>query len=152
MWSCCTSKQLSVEPRPRYNTIQYEFEFVRDNYLTIHRKVHDFAEAGPDSVHSLAQVKSLVVLLHPSKDQGPVRVYPEILGVLVRHDIAIVSRLLAAGPPPRDRRGRKSVRVAVEHQPRHPLGGTDILGLHHPTGWHCFAASRIHTHTRNVSG
>lgn len=102
--------------------------------------MYDFTEASADSVHRLAQIKTLVVFLHSTKHQRAVRVYPQVLRVLVRDDVAIIARFFAASPPPRNRRRRKSIRVAMENQSRHPFRGTNILGFHHPTGWHCFAA------------
>lgn len=101
--------------------------------------MYDFAEASANPVYRFAQVKSFVILLYPTEHQGPVRVYPQVLGVFVHDYVAIIPRLFAASTPPRDRRWWKSVCVAVENKSRHPLGGTDILGLHHPTGRHCFA-------------
>lgn len=109
--------------------------------------MYDFAEASADPIHRLAQIKALVVLLHSTKHQRTVRVYPQVLSVLVRDDVAIIAGFLAASAPPRHRRRRKSIRVTMENQPRHPFRGTDVLRLHHPTGWHCYAVQ----HTVAVS-
>lgn len=98
----------------------------------------DFTEASANAVDSLAQIESLVVLLHPSEHQGAVRVYPQILIVILGDNVVIVARLvLAGGASPGHRRRWEPVGVTVEHQPRHALRGVHVLRLLHPSRRNC---------------
>lgn len=103
---------------------------------TIDGEVNDFAEPGADPVSSLAQIKALVILLHPTEHQRAVRVYPQVLHVLVAGYVVIIARCSAATSPPRDHRWREPVGVTMQAQSRHPLRRAGVLRLHHPAWWH----------------
>lgn len=103
---------------------------------TVDGEVDDLAESCPDSIDGLAQVVALVVLLHPGENQRAVRVYFEIVAVLVGNYVLVVAGLVAARLAPGHARRRKTVRVAVQRQPGHALGGVHVLGLGQPTWWH----------------
>lgn len=102
--------------------------------LTVDGQIHNFAESGSDSIDRFAQVISLVVLLDSPENERSVRMYAELLGVLVTGNVKIISGSCARTASPRDRRWWKSIGVAVQHQLRHTLRCVDVLRLHHPTG------------------
>lgn len=98
----------------------------------------DFTKTSANPVDSLAQIESLVILLHPSENEGAVRVYPEILIVILRDNVVIVAWLvLAGGASPGHRRRWKPVGVTVEDQPGHALRGVHVLRLLHPPRRNC---------------
>lgn len=107
-----------------------------DTLRTVNGEINDFTEPGPNAVHSLAQVESLVIFLDPAEHERAVGVYPQVLHVLVAGYVVIIAGFLAAAASPCDQRRREPVGVTMQTQSGHSLRRTGVLRLHHPPWRH----------------
>lgn len=103
---------------------------------TVDGKINDFTESSSDAVHSLAQIKALVIFLDPAEHERAVGVYSQVLHVLVAGYVVIIAGFLAAATSPCDQRRWEAVGVTMQTQSGHSLRRTGVLRLHHPPWRH----------------